>query len=290
MNKEDYPYGRIKQAIEYLTENQSRQPGLFEIADHAAMSPHHFQRVFTEWVGVSPKKFLQYLTANYLKGRIHSGESLILLAEESGLSSQSRVYDHFVKVEAMTPGEYKRQASGLEIRYGWHLTEFGPCLIATTQRGICRLVFYVPGEEEREKREMEAAWPEAQLVEDQEETRRSLEQVFPQERSVVPTLSVLLKGTPFQLKVWEALLSIPPGYLTTYGNLAGMIKQPSASRAVGSAVGKNTLAYLIPCHRVIRQDGIIGQYRWGSSLKKALVGKEMVERERSEIGDARNQI
>lgn len=281
MNSRDYSwhYNRITQAIRYLESNFLAQPNLDEVAAQLQLSPAHFQRLFTEWAGVSPKRFLQYLTINHLRNRITAYSNLAEASEQSGLSAQSRVYDLFTRLEAVTPQEYKTQGSGIVIAYGFHETPFGRCLIGTTSRGVCWLSF-VSGPEDEELSKLTAHWFRSKTQPDQVSTLETVNRIFFQ----VPdkkqqALSVLVKGTNFQVKVWEALLRIPQTNLVTYEGVAGLIGKPSAQRAVGSAVGANHIAWLIPCHRVIRKSGIIGDYRWGSDRKKSMIGWEMAKGE-----------
>lgn len=266
-------YQRIEQAIQYLHQNFLRQPELEEVAENVHLSPYHFQRIFTEWAGISPKKFLQYLTTGYLKERLQLSKSIEEAAGEAGLSSQSRVYDLFTTLEAVTPGEYKERGAGIRIEYGFHETPFGNALIGVTDRGICWLSFLVSDQEGRQAlEEMKASWYNSVFHCDQELTRTFVEKIFGQRKE---KLHLLVKGTNFQVKVWEALLRIPPGALTTYQDIAERIRNPKALQAVGSAVGSNAIAYLIPCHRVIRKDGILGDYRWTPARKKVIIGWEM---------------
>lgn len=268
-------YQRIEQAIRYLEDNFSRQPELDEVAEKVHLSPFHFQRIFTEWAGISPKRFLQYLTVDYLKEKLQQTRNLNEAAEAAGLSSQSRVYDLFTTLEAVTPQEYKQKGSGIRIEYGFHATRFGTCLIGVTERGICWLSFIAPDQEPRTELEnMKHYWHNSVFHENQNLTEAFVQQVF-QEEALSKKLHVLVKGTNFQVKVWEALLRVPAGSLTTYQDIARQIENPKALQAVGSAVGANPIAYLIPCHRVIRKDGILGEYRWTPARKKSIIGWEM---------------
>ena len=267
-------YHRIEQAIQYLQQNFQRQPELDEIAEKVHLSPFHFQRIFTDWAGISPKRFLQYLTTDYLKARLQSASSIEEAAAEAGLSSQSRVYDLFTTLEAVTPGEYRQRGMGMRIEYGFHETPFGKCLIGITDRGICWLSFLATDNDGRYAlEEMKASWHNSIFHQDQELTASFVANIFG--TSTKEKLHLYVKGTNFQVKVWEALLRIRPGTLTTYQDIAFQIKNPKALQAVGSAVGSNTIAYLIPCHRVIRKDGILGEYRWTPIRKKSIIGWEM---------------
>ncbi|MBK8900199.1 MAG: methylated-DNA--[protein]-cysteine S-methyltransferase [Anaerolineaceae bacterium] len=268
-------YGRIEAAIHYLEENFQAQPSLAEVAAHVGLSEYHFQRLFSRWAGTSPKRFLQFLTIQHAKKLLEESQSILDAAYEAGLSSPSRLHDLFVTHEAITPGEFKQKGAGLTIQYGFHDSPFGECLIALTERGICGLQFVADSDREAALAELKASWPQAAFVEDAEATRPYIGPIFnlsdAEER---PSLPLYLKGTNFQIQVWQALLKIPAGTAVSYGTIAQMIGNPKASRAVGSAVGNNPVGYLIPCHRVIRQAGGLGDYRWGSSRKKAILGWE----------------
>lgn len=244
------------------------------------MSPFHFQRIFTEWAGISPKRFLQYLTVDYLKERLQQSRNLVEAAEDAGLSSQSRVYDLFTTLEAVTPQEYKLKGSGIRIEYGVHDTPFGRCLIGVTERGISWLSFIQSDEDPRHELEkMKLHWHNSVFHESRELTEAMVDRIFSASKGNTK-LHVLVKGTNFQVKVWEALLRIPMGNVLTYQDIAKTIQSPQAMQAVGSAVGANHIAYLIPCHRVIRKDGILGEYRWSSTRKKGIIGWEMAKTEK----------
>ncbi len=267
-------YERIEQAIRYITENVNKQPSLLEIADEANMSPFHFQRVFTEWAGISPKKFLQFLTTDALRAKLRETASIEEAADAVGLSGQSRVYDLFTSIEAVTPGEYKSGGKDLKISFGYHPTPYGECFLAITEKGICAMAFINTSERETELTNFKNKWHFATLHHDQQLTREYIDRIFGTHTGSLPPLHLLVQGTNFQVKVWEALLSIPEGALTTYKHIAETIGNPKAVRAVGTAVGDNPIAYLIPCHRVIRSEGKLGEYRWGSNRKKLMVGWE----------------
>ena len=279
MNENHINYARIEQAILYLEKNFQRQPELDEVAEKVHLSPFHFQRIFTEWAGISPKRFLQYLTVDYLKEKLEQSKNLVEAAEDAGLSSQSRVYDLFTTLEAVTPQEYKQHGAGIRIEYGIHGTPFGACLIGVTDRGICWLSFLQTDEDPRREIElMKGHWHNSTFHQDQDLTAVFVEKIFDQNISGKgEKLHVFVKGTNFQLKVWEALLKIPMGEVTTYQNIAASIQSPTAMQALGSEVGSNHVAYLIPCHRVIRKDGILGEYRWSSARKKSIIGWEMAK-------------
>ncbi len=279
LSQQQLDYQRIQNAIEYLVDNFKSQPSLQEVAAHVHLSPHHFQRLFTEWAGVSPKKFLQFLTVDYLKERIQHSQNIAQMADMAGLSSPSRVYDLFVNIEGVTPATFKNKGAGLTIFYGYHDSPFGNCFLAATDKGICGITFL---QEENKVAEFELfakKWDFAQLVEDATFTQPFIDQIFNKATNKGEKLNVLVQGTPFQIKVWEALLNIPQGNLTTYQYIAESIDKPKAVRAVGTAIGKNPIGYLIPCHRVIRKEGKLGHYRWGSGRKKAIIGWEMAKEE-----------
>lgn len=276
-------YQRIAQAIEYLEKNVHRQPELDEVAEQVHLSPFHFQRIFTEWAGISPKRFLQFLTTDFLKKKLQESRNLEELAQIAGLSGQSRVYDLFTTLEAVTPQEYKLHGSGIQIEYGFHKTPFGNCLIGVTERGICWLSFISQDEDGRHELEnMKEHWHNSVFHQNQNLTAEFVDGIFNRNGADLPTskagkrkLHLFVKGTNFQIKVWEALLKIPMGDVTTYQDIAERISNPKAMQAVGSAVGSNHIAYLIPCHRVIRKDGILGEYRWDAIRKKSIIGWEM---------------
>jgi AraC family transcriptional regulator of adaptative response/methylated-DNA-[protein]-cysteine methyltransferase len=269
-------YQRIEQAIKYLEVNFKRQPELDEVAEKVHLSPFHFQRIFTEWAGISPKRFLQYLTVDFLKDKLQQSKNLVEAAEAAGLSTQSRVYDLFTTLEAVTPQEYKQRGSGIRVEYGFHATPFGICLIGVTERGICWMSFLTEDEDHRNAvEEMKAWWHNSVFHEDHTLTQSFIDQIFQNVSN--KKIHLFVKGTNFQVKVWEALLKIPMGSVTTYQDIASSIQNAKAQQAVGSAVGSNHIAYLIPCHRVIRKDGILGEYRWTSAKKKGIIGWEMAK-------------
>ncbi|HEX5807633.1 MAG TPA: methylated-DNA--[protein]-cysteine S-methyltransferase [Anaerolineales bacterium] len=269
-------YLRIEQAILYLENNYKNQPELDEVARQIGLSDYHFQRLFSRWAGVSPKRFLQFLTKEGAKGLLDRSENLLETTHQVGLSSLGRLHDLFVTTEAMTPGEYKSRGAGMSIQYGIHPTPFGKCLIASTERGICHLSF-VQGSEGEAIDNLVDDWKHAIMIEDYRSTAGLIEPIFDLRYSNRgKPLNVHLRGTNFQLKVWEALLQIPPGEVTTYAGIASRIGKPGATRAVGTAVGHNPIAVLIPCHRVIRKVGDFGNYRYGALRKKALLAREFV--------------
>ncbi len=264
-------YQRIETAIRFLETRYQDQPSLDEVADIAGLSPYHFQRLFKRWAGVSPKRFLQYLTVNHARHALRDGSSVLDTTYETGLSGPGRLHDLFVAVDAMTPGEFKSGGAGLEIRYGVHETPFGNALIGVTERGVCGLEFVPDGEASLDR--FRRHWPRARWDRDGEHTAAVIHRIFGNARERRP-VTLLLRGTNFQLKVWEALLAIAPGTVTSYSDLAVAINRPRAERAVASAVAANLVAYLIPCHRVIRKDGTLGGYRWGVDRKRTMLAWE----------------
>ncbi len=272
-------YVRIEEAIQYLERNYLSHPDLGEISERLHLSPFHFQRMFTEWAGVSPKRFTQFLTVRFLKEKLEESKNLVEAAELAGLSSQSRVYDLFTTLEGVTPQEYKQRGSGIRIGYGFHETPFGTALLGVTERGICWLSFLRADEEQRTALEqMKEHWHNSHLYHDEKLASDFMERIFYPDNSIRPgRLHVLVKGTNFQLKIWDALLRIPMGTVTSYQGIARSLSQPAAMQAVGSAVGANHIGYLIPCHRVIRKDGILGDYRWSATRKKCIIGWEFAK-------------
>jgi AraC family transcriptional regulator of adaptative response/methylated-DNA-[protein]-cysteine methyltransferase len=266
-------YLRIEQAILYLEKNAVDQPELSEIAGAVGLSEFHFQRLFTRWAGISPKRFLQFVTKENARELLDRSENLLDTTLQVGLSSLGRLHDLFVTTEAVTPGEYKSRGAGLTIRYGFHATPFGKCLIGVTERGICQLGFIQTSEGEALD-EMVENWKQARVIEDYKATASLIEPVFDLNARGQNALHLHLRGTNFQIKVWEALMQISPGSVTTYERIAKKIGQSGASRAVGTAVGHNPIAVLIPCHRVIRKLGEFGNYRYGTARKKALLARE----------------
>jgi AraC family transcriptional regulator of adaptative response/methylated-DNA-[protein]-cysteine methyltransferase len=267
-------YTRIEQAIRYIESHSSCQPSLREVAVHIGLSQYHFQRLFTRWAGISPKRFLQYLTKEKAK-QLLSTSNVLDATYQSGLSSPGRLHDLFVQCEAVTPGEFKSKGRGMDIIYGYHLTPFGECLIALTRRGICFFGFVQDGNRAALLAEIRQDWSNATLINDPTQTALTVIRIF----SPLPgvPLALYLRGTNFQIKVWEALLRLPSGKVTTYKAIAEQIGSGKAARAVGEAVARNPLAYLIPCHRVLRGTGEFGGYRYGSVRKKAILAREMAQ-------------
>ena len=277
-DSEDYDsadYDRIAQAIAFMRQYHLSQPDLATVAQHIGLSDYHFQRLFTQWAGISPKRFLQYLTIEYAKSRITQTKSLLDLSLDLGLSSPGRLHDLFVNLEAMSPGEFKAGGAGLQIRYGIHDTPFGKALIATTARGICNLNFLDAASEQAAEQVLRQSWSSAEIIHDRQTTQPLQELLFDSATfGAQKPLTVLVKGTNFQVQVWRALLKVPFGAMTTYQTVAEMIGRPTATRAVGNAIGNNPIGYLIPCHRVIRESGQLGGYRWGLERKTAILGWE----------------
>ena len=272
-------YARVERAIRYLDAHRATQPSLADVARQVGLSESHFQRLFTRWAGISPKRFIQHQTAEVLKSLIRSDKSILEASFEAGLSGPGRAHDLILNAEAVTPGDLSRAGQGLTIAYGFHGTPFGECLIATTSHGICHLAFIGPVTRQQALDRLRRDWPRATIRPDQSGTMRAAAGAFPApgERAT-PGLSLHVKGTNFQLKVWRALLGVPDGAVTTYGALAAAIDEPDASRAVGNAVGRNPISWLIPCHRVLRSTGALGGYAWGPDRKRVMLALERVQR------------
>jgi AraC family transcriptional regulator of adaptative response/methylated-DNA-[protein]-cysteine methyltransferase len=268
---------RIEKAITYIDDNHRRQPKLAEVAKHVGLSEYHFQRLFRRWAGVSPKRFLQYVTATHARDLLRDSADVLSAAYEAGLSGPGRLHDLMINVDAMTPGEVGRRGEGLLLRYGVHETPFGNAMITATDRGLCALEFLNGGGSEAAIAQLAGRWPLAELREDSRAAGEHAARIFGR-GSARDTLALHLHGTNFQIRVWEALLRVPEGALTSYGAIAERIGAPRAVRAVGTAVGQNPIAYLIPCHRVIRNTGAFGEYRWGASRKRAMLGWESARR------------
>lgn len=274
MNKQEYiNYTRIAEAIEYILLNFTEQPTLDEIAGKVNLSPFHFQRLFTDWAGVSPKKFLQFISVQHAKQILNNSQSTLFeTAYKTGLSGTGRLHDLFVKIEGMTPGEYKNKGENLTIKYSFTQSKFGNILVASTHKGICYMGF--SDDREIAFSELQKRFAKASFIQQTDEIQQNALQIYSQDWSKINKIKLHLKGTDFQLKVWEALLKIPTGNLATYGNIAKSIEKPNASRAVGTAIGNNPIAFLIPCHRVIQSTGIFGGYMWGTTRKTAIIGWE----------------
>lgn len=273
--QEEINFNRIAEAISYIKANFKAQPGLEEIAEKVNLSPFHFQRLFSEWAGTTPKRFLQYISIGYAKEMLKENHSLFDTALETGLSGTSRLHDLFVNIEGMTPGEYKNGGENLHINYSFAESPFGNIIVASTPKGICHIAFY--DDEKLALANLQRQFPAAkyQLILDKEQQNALY--IFSHDWSKLHQVKLHLKGTDFQLKVWEALLKIPMGKLSTYGSIAKNLQNPNASRAVGTAIGDNPVAFLIPCHRVIQSSGALGGYHWGINRKTAMIGWEAAQ-------------
>lgn len=266
-------YNRIAEAIDYIKENFRSQPNLDEVAEKVHLSPAHFQRMFTQWAGTSPKKFLQYISVEHAKRLLSEDQATLFdTAFETGFSSTSRLHDLFINIEGMTPAEYKNGGKNLEINYSFAESPFGSLVVASTNRGICFMAF--ENEEEKGLDKLIVKFPRATFQRKLDLQQQNALFIFQNDWSKLNEIKLHLKGTDFQLKVWESLLKIPMGKLSTYGNIAEQIGNANASRAVGTAIGSNPVAYLIPCHRVIKSSGVFGDYMWGSTRKTAIIGWE----------------
>jgi AraC family transcriptional regulator of adaptative response/methylated-DNA-[protein]-cysteine methyltransferase len=265
-------YQRIAAAISYIRNNSGVQPSLDMVARHVHLSPFHFQRIFKEWAGVSPKKFLQYVSVHHARQLLQKDRTIADVSFETGFSGTGRLHDLFVSIEAMTPGEFKNGGQALVIDYTFCKTIFGTVIIAATAKGVCRIDFI--DDEASAVADLKKLWPNAITRSNTNENHKPVMRFFAQDWSDLPSVKLHLKGTAFQLKVWEALLKIPSGELSTYSSIAHSIEIPKAFRAVGTAIGDNPIAYLIPCHRVIKSTGIIGDYHWGTDRKVSMIGWE----------------
>lgn len=273
-----FDYLRVEKAIVYLQSHFLEQPDLAAVARSLHLSEYHFQRLFTRWAGVSPKRFLQCLTVEQAKRHLADSKSLLEATFASGLSSPSRLHDLFVSAEAVTPGEFKTRGGGIQIDYGLHPTRFGDCLLGVTRRGVCWLSFVHDTSPEAAIREFKEHWSGASFSERSSLTGPVAKRIFTPLTEARPApLSLLLMGTNFQIKVWKALLRVPAGALVTYETMGGLVGAAQSARAIGNAVAQNRIAYLIPCHRVIRKTGILGGYRWGEARKRAMVGWEVAK-------------
>ncbi len=271
-------YQRIRKAIEFLNQNFKTQPSLDEVAEAINLSPFHFQKLFTEWAGVSPKKFLQFISLNHAKSLLQGNQNTLFdVAHETGLSGTGRLHDLFVNIEGMTPGEFKNGGEKLNINYSYAFTSFGKILTAATTKGLCYMGF--EDEDGMSLLDLKRRFPKANLIPANDGFQDDALSIYAGDWSNLQEVKLHLKGTAFQLKVWEALLQIPSGHLSTYGALANAIDKPKASRAIGTAIGSNPVAFLIPCHRVIQSSGAIGGYMWGSARKKAIIGWEAAQQE-----------
>ncbi len=265
-------YQIIAKALHWLCQNQQKQPGLEELAHHVGLSPHYLQRLFQEWAGVSPKQFLKYLTKAQAMERLRQGQTVLDSALSSGLSGPGRLHDLLITTQAMTPGEAKRKGFDVEMGCGYGITPFGEALLGWTDKGICFLGFCHEESKQHVWKQFKQQWPDASLSEDNLRASKKLAEIFNEKEQ--KKLKVWLRGSPFQLQVWEALLSLPAGTHCTYGQLASFSGHAGASRATGSAIGRNPVSWLIPCHRVINSLGTVGGYRWGINTKQAMIAYE----------------
>ena len=263
-------YERIAKAIAFIVSHVDRQPSLVDIGAHINLSPFHFQRLFCRWAGVTPKRFLQVLTVERAKPLLREAKSVLEVSDVLGLSSGSRLYDHFIHLEAATPGEYQIGGAGLTIDYAVHDTPFGKAFIALTPRGICALAFLESTEADEQLASLRKKWPHAQMRARPDCTQSVLTAMFSRKQQQDRPLSLYVSGTNFQVSVWKALLQIPEGRVVSYSQVAAAIGRPRAARPVGQAVGANPIAFLIPCHRVIQESGDLGGYRWGSTRKRVI--------------------
>jgi AraC family transcriptional regulator of adaptative response/methylated-DNA-[protein]-cysteine methyltransferase len=276
--QQEINFNRIAEAIKYIQDNFKTQPGLEEIAEKVNLSPFHFQRLFSEWAGTSPKRFLQYISLNYAKKLLKENQaSLFETALETGLSGTSRLHDLFVNIEGMTPGEYKNGGENLNINYSFAESPFGHIIVASTQKGICHIAF--TNDEHSGLETLKKQFPLANYQQMLDLEQQNALYIFSHDWNKLGQIKLHLKGTDFQLKVWETLLKIPMGKLTTYGSIARQLQNPNASRAVGTAIGDNPVAFLIPCHRVIQSSGALGGYHWGNQRKSAIIGWEAAKLE-----------
>lgn len=270
-------FQRIAKVIQYLAVHHRSQPSLDELAAIVDLSPFHFQRLFVRWAGVSPKKFLQLLTVNAVKKRLLEGQNVLDASLDVGLSGPSRLHDLTVSLEAATPGEIKSGGQDWQLSAGFATTPFGDCLIANSPRGICRLDFIEIRDRQTAEQQLVLDWPQTKICWDDSAAQAVAKRIFcqPAQTDSRGGLRCFVQGTEFQMRVWRALLTIPAGQLTTYAQIAKTIGNPNACRAVGTAIGSNPIGYLIPCHRVIRATGVIGQYRWGEIRKRAVIAREL---------------
>ncbi|AXB56426.1 bifunctional helix-turn-helix domain-containing protein/methylated-DNA--[protein]-cysteine S-methyltransferase [Flavobacterium fluviale] len=271
--QETINYNRIAEAIDYIKANFKEQPNLDEVAEKVHLSPFHFQRLFSEWAGTSPKKFLQYTSIEHAKKLLKENRATVSeTAYETGLSGTSRLHDLFVNIEGMTPAEYKNGGKNLEINYSFAESPFGNIIVASTQKGVCFMAF--AEDETIGFVDLKNKFPNASFTRKLDLAQQNALFIFQNDWRKLSEIKLHLKGTDFQLKVWETLLKIPMGQLSTYGSIAQQIEKPNASRAVGTAIGSNPVAFLIPCHRVIQSSGIFGGYMWGNTRKTAIIGWE----------------
>lgn len=280
--KQEINYNRIAEAIEYIKSNFKKQPNLYEVAEQVHLSPFHFQRLFSEWAGTTPKKFLQYTSIEHAKKILKDQQATLFdTAFETGLSGTGRLHDLFINIEGMTPAEYKNGAKNLFINYSFAESPFGNLIVASTPKGVCYMAFN--DDETNALNDLKHKFPNATFQRKLDLIQQNALFIFQNDWSKLPEIKLHLKGTEFQLKVWETLLKIPMGKLSTYGNIAENIGNANASRAVGTAIGRNPVAFLIPCHRVIQSSGNIGSYMWGNTRKTAIIGWESAKTDTLEM-------
>lgn len=281
VDQQQINYERIEKAIHFIRKSFKTQPSLDDIAEAVHVSPFHFQRMFTDWAGVSPKKFMQYISLDHAKTLLKGRMTLMDTAYETGLSGTSRLHDLFTKIEGMTPGEYKNGGTDLTINYCFAESPFGKLIVASTHKGVCHMFF--EDNEDKALNDLKARFPAASFHQITDKFQQDALFIFQKDWKQLDQIKLHLAGTPFQLKVWESLLKIPMGRLSTYGDIAQSIDKPKAARAVGSAIGSNPVAFLIPCHRVIQNSGKIGGYMWGPDKKTAIIGWEAAKTDEQHV-------
>jgi len=272
-------YERIERAIHFIQSNISAQPKLEEVAAYMELSPFHFQRLFRRWAGVSPKRFLEYLTVRYAKDMLNNSCSILDASYDLGLTSAGRLHDHFVSIEAISPGEYKTQGIGVQIHYGIHPSPFGKMLLAQTYRGVCSISFVSDDTINKEIDVLHQRWPNARIIRSSTHTAKLADKIFTGPADQEKRIHLTVRGTNFQINVWKALLKIPPGQIRSYQQLATHLEKPAAYRAVANAIAANPVGFLIPCHRVLRGNGDIGGFRWGKGRKQAMLAWEAAKSE-----------
>lgn len=278
MTQNPYHYDLIARAINHIGDTVSEQPSLEDVARATGLSPAHFQRVFSQWVGVSPKRYQQYLMLDHAKNLLQNRFTVLDAAHETGLSGSSRLHDLFLRWEAMSPGEYAARGAGLDIHFDWFDSPFGDMLVMGTTRGLCGVAFTAECGRAEAFRDMAGRWPQAVFTQQKDRVQPWVDAAL----GVGDEARLHLIGAPFQIKVWQALLAIPSGHVTTYSEIANSIGTPKAVRAVGTAVGKNPISWLIPCHRALRKSGGLGGYHWGLPVKRAMLAREAARLEAAE--------
>ena len=276
-------YERIERAIRFLESSVQSQPSLDDIASYVGLSPFHFQRLFRQWAGVSPKRFMEFLTVSYAKQLLKESNNILEVSYQLGLSSPARLHDQFVTIEAITPGDYKRQGMGLRIFYGLHYSPFGDMLLAQTERGVCALSFVTEDSTENEIIALQQQWPNAEIVKDLARTADTAKKIFNRTNDDKEKIHLTVRGTNFQINVWKALLKIPSGSIASYRQVAAFLGKPKAFRAVATANASNPVGFLIPCHRVLRGSGELGGYHWGEGRKRAMIAWEFAKAETDNV-------